>query len=271
MRYTSLVLMLIVALSLQASIVAGADVESSGDRGEIVKINRSGSELVVGEVAHSETPPTLQPSSQTAVTIVPSGSRVAYNPEDTPSLSYSRTIGAPYEIAIMPMMGGTLWWGDWRRHVHNDYTFGLVVEVPVTHHLALEAEGSYGQYDISYSNLLHEFQQYSIGGNVKITPLRIAQIIRPYFGLGLVGLYYQNMQSGLVRYNRWIGSPQLMAGIDAEVAPKVYLGVRGSWTYPLINRPATADNGIQTLPYYEDAGAINTSFFRLLGTVKVGF
>lgn len=178
-------------------------------------------------------------------------------------------------VSIMPMVGGSFYSGRWNDHIGNAYTFGLIVEAPLNPYLSFEAEGEYAQYNISYSYnpaylYNHDFQQYQIGGNLKGYLTR--GTFRPYLGGGLAGIYFNNMTHGPyfpAPYSTWVGFGQLMGGADIVVSEDISIGGRAAWLIPMFNRPGTVDNGVYSAPYYEEAGAINTTFYRLMATLKV--
>jgi hypothetical protein len=170
------------------------------------------------------------------------------------------------------MVGGADYFGRWGSHIGNAYVFGLALDVPITSRLSLEVEGSRAEYNITYSNFIHDFNQSTVGGNAKLYLLR-DQLVQPFVGAGIMGVYYENMSHGPAypysSYNHWLGAGQLLAGADVSLTEDLALGLRTSWIIPMFNRPTTADNGRFSFPYYEEAAAINTSFYRIMGSVKV--
>jgi len=174
-------------------------------------------------------------------------------------------------VTLTPMIGGSGYVGEWGNHIQNSYQFGLAVDMPLGI-VSVEAEGGHGRYGIAYSHFKHYFNQYNVGANLKAVIVR-SGIVHPYVGAGLMGLYYANMNRGpqysYLSYNHWLGSGQVLFGAEVEVASDIAVGIRGSYVVPLINRPHTADNGVYSLPYFEEAAAINTSTYRIMGTVSI--
>ena len=178
--------------------------------------------------------------------------------------------------AIIPMIGGSGYASRWGDHIRNSYTLGLALEFPVSRIFALEAEADYGKYRVSYGNnyqaFAHDFNLYSFGGNGKIYLLR--NQIRPYIGAGVLGNYYENMSHGPSypdRYSQLIGSGQLLVGSEYEMTEELAAGLRFSWISPLFNRAQTVHNGQNAYPYYEEAAAMDTSFYRIMATAKITF
>lgn len=178
-------------------------------------------------------------------------------------------------VSLIPMVGGSMYATRWNDHIGNSYTFGLAVDVPVSPLVSAEIEGGYARYNISYSYnpayvYNHDFDQFLLGVNTKIYLIR--GVFRPYIGGGLTGVYYDNMTHGPYypgRYSQWIGMGQLLTGADISLSDDIAIGARGAWLIPMFNRPVTSDNGVYSQPYYEEAGAINTSFYKLMATLKV--
>lgn len=174
-------------------------------------------------------------------------------------------------IAIIPMFGASTYSGRWSNHIGNAYTIGIALEVPVSERFSMELEGSRAESNVTYSSFMHDFNQYTLGGNGKFYLNNSQNSIRPYLGAGILGVYFENMRSQWMTYHHWLGAGELLAGSDVRITDTLSLGARGAWIVPLFNRPQTLDNGYQSLPPYEENGAINTSFFKLMGTMKVNF
>jgi hypothetical protein len=192
-------------------------------------------------------------------------------------------------VAIIPMIGTSAFSGRWSINTSNDYNFGLGLEFPVTRLFSIEGEGSYGSYQLAYTNTVapgpgfrHHFDQYLMGANAKLYFWQA--MLRPYVGAGLDAIYYANMNRGpydpnpfsrLQSYNQMIGAGQLLAGLDCAFSQSISIGVRGSWLVPFINTPPTGDTvgvaGPGAAPGYEEANLINASFYRVQGTVRVAF
>jgi hypothetical protein len=205
-----------------------------------------------------------------------------YNAEDAAAASVLGTRQQRYEnggphYALTPMLGSSLYYGQWSNFVSNTLSFGMLLEIPIDRTFAFEAEGGYGRYRITYSGQAHHFDQYNLGGNLKAY---LAQgPVRPYVGGGLMALGYTDMLGidpntmapFITRYNKWVGAGQIVGGLDIAVTDSVSIGGRGAWIIALFNRPYTMDNGYVSNPAFGDAAAINTAYFKILGTVRVAF
>lgn len=186
-----------------------------------------------------------------------------------------------YSVGITPMLGATVWRGPWKMNLTNDYSTGLALDFPVTSIFSIEAEGGYGSYQIAYATPTgpygHRFEQYLLGVNGKLYLGRAR--FRPYFGIGMDAILYRGMNYGpsapngfaFRGYDQWIGAGQLLTGADFHVTEGVALGVRLTYSQPLINRPVATNAGVFAAPGTEEAAAIDTGFYRALGTVKVSF
>lgn len=262
MKYILVLVLLAISFVLKVSEVAGAEAESSGK-----PVDK----------------PTLAMSdvSDDSVMVVPSGKGTVaaeIQKENSATLSYEDRDSGNWNhqsrASLTPMIGGTGYATRWNEHIGNSYTFGLALDVPLNGYLSAEIEGSYGRFDISYLSLIHNFNQYTMGGSLKVSPLA-HKIFHPYAGAGMLAVDYDNMlgfHDGIYGpYNQWIGSLQGFLGCDASVTQELALGIRGSYVIPVINRPTTLDNGYSSAPGYEEAAAINTSFYRVMGTVRVSF
>lgn len=302
MRYVICVLVLAVGLMLKATEVAGADAEYSAKLGSTVD-----TESVPGPDTENPTKPDVaanasqpdvavttsddpvsreiivveekDPPIKTQAVIVNSQSNVAEHSSGAGGGSaetLTTTASGDYSshektIGFIPMLGGSVYGDRWSNHITNNYTAGLALDIPVHQKFFIELEGSHGNYDISYgtinSTVYHGFNQYTLGGNLKLMPLD-HPIFQPWLGVGLMGIYFENM-SGYNLRNEWVGGGQLMAGADIMISDGVALGARVCYIRPLFNRPTTLDNGVVNAPGFEEAAAINQGFFRFLGTVKV--
>ena len=198
------------------------------------------------------------------------GSQLAQVDSSTQVLTASETMSDGSELYLIPMVGTTAFVGRWNDHIKNNYTFGLIVEKPLSERLSIEVEGSYGKSYITYSNFLHSFNQFTVAGNGKY--YLGTGMLQPYVGAGIVGTYFQNMTGGPLapyNYNHWLGSGQLIAGGDVVVTKDVSVGVRGAYVRPLFNKPGTLHNGVFSAPGFEESAAINSSYVKLMGAVKV--
>lgn len=182
--------------------------------------------------------------------------------------SYSSPRHSLLRPSLTPLLGTAIYTSGWNNHIGNAFSTALAFEVPVTDLISGEIEGGYGSFNITHSGLMKDFNQYWLGGGAKIYVTRY-RLFRPYMGIGLSALNYEHMYTDNGKLNRWMGVSQVSAGVDMGVFDRVSLGVRGSWHKPLFNRPHTVDNGVFSHPAHADAAAMNTDFFRLMGTVKV--
>jgi len=284
MKQTVMVTVFLIGLVLRVSVSAGAELNWDRALAELdapilpseEKVETTSLDKVADSTTTSTPSPQAQVSTVAATPASPPAIQQNFNitPAVAPTTTVSESAAVASQsasgIAIIPMIGGTGYSGRWNDHISNTYSLGLALEVAMSSVVALEAEGSFGKHSISYSSLRHDFQQYGVGGNIKLYPVKSA-LISPYLGLGLMGIYYEDMMRYPFRYNRWVGAPQALAGVDVNVNEGLALGVRGSYLVPLLNRPATADNGIFSYPGYEEAAAIDSSFVRVMGTAKVSF
>lgn len=197
----------------------------------------------------------------------------------TPVADAASVLGAKaYErntqrISIIPMLGTGFFSGSWYNHVYNTYSMGLALDLPVTNHFSIEAEGGYGKYNVSYALYSHDFNQYTVGGSGKFYLSR--SMIQPYLGLGMLAINFDNMSYGPAayyqRYNRWMGAVQAMVGADVSISDQIAFGVRGAWLVPAVNRASVQSYGPYSLPYSEEAALMNTSQVRVMGTVRLAF
>ncbi len=179
-------------------------------------------------------------------------------------------------VSLTPMIGGTWYATDWNDHIGNNYTFGLLLEVPINPNLAFEVQGGYARYNISYGYAAgyppynHYFNQYVLGGNLKAYLTRTQ--FRPYIGGGIEGICYENMSRGPsmpVMYSQCIGAANLFGGAEIVLSDDIALGGRAAWLIPVFNRPYTVSNSYMSAPGFEEAGAINTSFYQLMATLRI--
>jgi outer membrane protein W len=187
-----------------------------------------------------------------------------------------------YKFSLSPLIGGTGYTGNWYSHISNKYTFGLAAEYHFTPYIAGELEAGYAQYNIGYApgmapwtgGFTHNFDQWDVGLSGKVYPLPYSRF-KPFVGIGLMVVDYEHMRYQVAnpfsQYGATIISTQLMAGMDVNVNDRVSLGARGSYVIPTFNTPATSQTPWGTAsPGFEEADAINTGFFRVMGNVKVG-
>jgi outer membrane protein W len=187
-----------------------------------------------------------------------------------------------HKFSLSPMVGGTGYAGNWYGHISNKYTFGLAAEYHFTPYIAAELEAGYAQYSIGYAPAMapwyggftHNFDQWDVGLSGKFYPLPYSRF-KPYLGAGLMVVDYEHMRYQVAnpfsQYGATILSTQLMAGLDVNVTDRVSIGARGSYVIPTFNTPATSQTPWGTAaPGFEEADAISTGFFRVMGNVKVG-
>jgi len=170
-------------------------------------------------------------------------------------------------LSITPVAGVTAFQGAWYNHIANRGTVGLILDIPIFSILSLEAEAQYGRFNLSYSNYGHNFNQYTGGANAKVTLGN--GLFQPYLGAGMMAVYYEGMtntgySSNIA--NQVIGAGQVVAGLDLNLLGGVSVGARGELLHPLSNLPQV-NGGLGS----QDAAAMNSNFYRILGTVKVSF
>lgn len=178
---------------------------------------------------------------------------------------------------LAPQIGTTGMFGRYKDNVSTSISVGAALDIPVSKKVSAEIEGTYTRNEMKYAmpsrgNQIHQhpFDSFSIGANGKYYFVR--KVFSPYVGLGVAGICYQNLSRGALNpagyYNEWIGTGQLMAGMDINLSQKVSIGVRGSGFVPLFSRPEVRESGGASLPGYEEAAAIDSLFYRALGTVR---
>lgn len=170
-------------------------------------------------------------------------------------------------MSITPVAGVTAFQGAWYNHIANRGTVGLILDIPIVSILSLEAEAQYGKFNISYSNYGHNFNQYTGGANAKLT--LGSGLFQPYLGAGMMALYYEGMSGNGYSYNgnRVIGAAQAIAGLDLNLLGGIAVGARGELLSPVTNL-AQVNGGAAGA---QDAAAMNSNFYRILGTVRVSF
>ncbi|MBI4403318.1 MAG: hypothetical protein HY537_04115 [Deltaproteobacteria bacterium] len=281
MRNIFVVMIFIISLVLKVSAVAGAEGESSGSPELVLaKVETSSQNTKSEEQSAVVVPSTESDVAIVEETVVPAETATLAQVQPvaaSDSSSASSALSADSRrVSVTPMVGGTAYAGRWYDHIANAYTVGLALDLPISPLLSIEAEGDYGRFDISYRGLIpHYFNQYQVGGNLKLSPLRNS-VFHPFIGAGMMALHYENMfgfnDSGYASYgnfSRWIGAGQMLVGADVTIMSDVAAGLRASYAIPLLNRPTTVSDNYQSYPGWEDAGAINTNFYRILGTVRV--
>jgi len=276
MRYLGFILALALSLALKVSTVVGAESARFEKDVYAVKIKPQTASKRSREILKSHNRAILlaqrrlQAQNAELAAYTDSGSSA---PSPIVSEAVAESPGHSTSIAITPMIGSLMYVGPWNNHIGNSYLLGLGLEVPLTRIFSLELEGSYADNNITYFNYIHDFQQYSLGGHAKFYLFRGP--IRPFLGMGLMGLYYEDMSLGVTApnrfYNQWVGAGDLLAGAEVEITDNIAVGGRAAWIVPIFNRPLTSDNGYMSMPGFEESAAINTTFVRLMGTVKVSF
>lgn len=274
----------LIGLVTQASSLAGVEAELGGSVLQQADARRSTRPLFLNSYREDsryeeETVRAGSNQRQLAVNRAP-----GYLDEEPYRLSAQSSYHSEPIYGITPTIG-TMWWGGgWGPYITNQYALGLLVDFPLSRSVSLEIEGAYANNRINYISPggygHHTFDQFMAGGNGKVYLWR--GVINPYVGAGITGIYYSGMRGvqmgypGIQQYNQLVGSGQLLVGSEVGVSENITLGARGSWLLPLINRPLNQDypggpTGRTASPGFEEAAAINTSFFRLVGTVRVTF
>lgn len=229
------------------------------------------------------TKPVVIPSNSSKA--VPASNQVAYTSTQGDVILETEAVQTPPSekaVRITPMVGASLYHGSltrqhsWGDNIRNQYSFGIALEFPMSRYFSIETEGGYANYRIAYTPNIgpavgYAFNQYVLGANGKI--YLIDTKLRPYVGAGLAALIFDNMSradglGGRVPYNPVMGSANLMAGLDYAVSDSVSIGGRASWLLPVMNRPMTVDNGMTSAPGFEEAAVLNTSLYRIMGTVS---
>ncbi len=304
-----LVLILAVSFFLKASEVAGADAEFSVEKRLSTPFYLALNDIEIENLSEnpdqSLAATTVAPSDSVTQEILAAEQATAPPPDPTMTLvstndvsqstsgvsagtattQIQATSSPSKAVSLIPMVGGAFYqntnrYNNWSDHITNNHTFGLALDIPITQKLSFELEGARGDYDISYglydnygnfSNryVYHSFQVYSLGGNLKLFPLNHA-IFQPFLGLGMLGMWFQNI-NGYNLNDPFVGSGQLMAGSDFVVSEGWALGIRGAWIVPMFNKPDAFSNvyGNTSAQGFEEASAVNSNFFRLLGTLRV--
>jgi hypothetical protein len=170
-------------------------------------------------------------------------------------------------VSITPVAGATAFQGAWYNHISNRGTVGLILDIPIFSILSIEAEAQYGRFNLSYSNYSHNFSQYTGGANAKVTLGN--GLFQPYLGAGMMAVYYQGMaNTGYTNNiaNQMVGAAQVVAGLDLNILGGVAIGARGELLHPVTNLPQV-NGGLGS----QDAAAMNSNFYRIMGTVKVSF
>ncbi len=291
MQHFKLILILGTCLVLKTTMVAGAEMENSGEETANTSAVQAASnvrnEYREERERSSRNEMPIQNNNNIRVNVhgsdtrftredVSGGGNVVGNgsvnggtlvaPVHEPIATYSRA-------AITPMIGITNYAGAWGSHIQNRISVGLGLELALTRLLSIEIEGGYGRFNIGYNYYNHNFNLYNVGGNAKLYLTR--WVIQPWIGFGVSGFYYENMTHGpsspYSTYSQWIGTIEPLAGLDVEVSRDLTVGVRGAYYFPSFNKPRTMDNGIYSFPYYEEAGAMNTNFYKVMANVKLSF
>ncbi len=267
-------LLLFVGLILKTDLVKGNEVEANP-----VASNEN-STVVIVKPAQNTQQDTQVEQKQASPAIAYSQS---HSSGDASEVFEARSSGYHQgrPASIIPMLGGTGFVSRWGDHVGNQITTGLAIDLPMTHNLSFELEGSYAKSNISYSAnqphpgngwmWKHDFNQWLLGSNVKYYLLN--GTFRPFIAPGITMVHYTNMSRGpryqnAPSYNHTLGAGQLSAGTDIGITEDVEIGFRLSYLQPLINRPFVVHNGRDAAPGFEEASAMNNAFYRVMGSVK---
>ncbi len=184
-------------------------------------------------------------------------------------------------MGFTPMVGGSVYAGAWGANIRNQHTLGLALDFPMSRYFSMELEGGFAQYRVAYQHqgqapVGYMFYTALLGANAKV--YLSSSRIRPYFGLGMQGLYYDrlsrlNGDQSRTNYAHLVGAATVLVGLDFEVADWISFGARAGYSLPLVNKPVTANiaEGGQLLaaPGFEEAGIINSGFYKVLGTVTL--
>lgn len=175
-------------------------------------------------------------------------------------------------LSLIPMVGTTAYQGNWNNHITNSYSLGIALELSLIPLLSLEIEAGHGRYYISYSSYGHHFNQYTYGGTAKFYINR--GIVQTYIGGGVLGISYQNMTRGMSSFSTYdytVGAGQIIGGADIALSNNVSIGIRGGYIVPLFNRPRVISTTTYAYPEFEEAAAMDTAMYRLMGAVKISF
>lgn len=171
-------------------------------------------------------------------------------------------------MMLSPMVGATLYSGNWNDHVQNGVTSGLALDIPFSDSLSGELAGGFGSFNVRDWPTHKDFNQYWAGGGMKYYFTR-AFFVRPFLGLGIEAVNYDNLSSN----DQWMGVTGASVGMDIHFTESFALAARGGWHHPLVNRASAPTPGIATVPGLEsaqrDVSIANDDFFRLMGAVKV--
>lgn len=175
-------------------------------------------------------------------------------------------------LSLIPMVGTTAYQGNWNKHITNSYSLGMALELSLIPLLSLEIEAGHGRYYISYSSYGHHFNQYTYGGTAKFYVTR--GIVQTYIGGGVLGISYQNMTRGMSSFSTYdytVGAGQIIGGADIALSNNVSIGIRGGYIVPVFNRPRVISTTVYAYPEFEEAAAMDTAMYRLMGAVKISF
>jgi hypothetical protein len=274
-------LFLLGVVSYASPAIAAVEAELSGSPSPV--LTEAASEMVAESSDDQPVPPpylaanvTYENNIQVGQPVLPTAPTPVVAANGAPSVQIvnadaSEASDPDKRVMLTPMFGYSSYVGRWRYHTTNPATVGLILEAPVSRNFSLEVEGSYAKHGITYSSYSHNFDLYGIGAGGKLYLMK--GVLSPYIGAGLMGLYYDGMSRGpslpFQYYDHWLGSGQLTAGGDIALSREIAIGVRGAYVRPLFNQPATYTNGLYSSPGYEEAAAINTAFWRLMGAVRI--
>lgn len=169
---------------------------------------------------------------------------------------------------LSPMMGTTVYRGSSNQQIQNGVTSGLALDILFSESLSGELGGGFGSFHVRHSLSQKEFNQYWAGAGMKYYFTRTF-FARPFLGLGIEAINYDNLTTDDGRHSQWIGVTGASVGMDIHLSERFALAARGGWHHPLVNRATSSTAGPYLTPGQRDAITMNDDFFRLMGAVKV--
>jgi len=299
MRHLILVSVFAIGLVLRVSTAAGAmeennqfiNTNNNNNNNAAASSSASASVPVYNTVVTPEPQRFVQPApnnnvNNTNVVVGPNAvgvqkGEVAYGPRnhyttydegDAASVLGTHEYHAGPRASITPMIGGVIYGGGWKDYVNNTVSLGVAIDIPVSYLLSFELEGGYARFTRSFLwGQGRGFDVWDGGGSLKVYFTR--GVVRPYVGAGMLANYYDGMMFpgtyGRLASSQLIGSGQLLGGAEISLSEGISIGARAAWIVPMINRPYTFDNAFTPAPGTADASMINTSFYKLMGTVSI--
>lgn len=290
MKHNSFVSVAIVALFVAGVTGARVKAEYVGATGspDAYSANNNNVNVNVAPNVNNSTALALPPPNANPTVVAAQPLYDPYQPAeygDAAKLALASEMGIRKQTRITPMAGSGDYIGAWRLNTKNNYSLGLVTEFETSPNIGIEVEGGYSNYSLAYTSLAepalgymgpmmiaHNFDQFNAGGNAKFYLMR--GTFRPYVGGGLQAIYFSGMQQRLpgnaIRvYDYILGAGQMLVGSDLEVSRDVTIGLRGAVLVPLINKPYTQGNGMNSAPGFEENALMTASYYKILGTVSI--